>query len=1308
MTGTIDTLERMAPPHLWRRITGVARFVNELPDGTVVVGTARRAICLLDALATLGMVRPDRQLYASRVLDIEPNLFDRQDVLLVEDLVTSTRTLRDTMAKLRSASARSLHALAFAINTDYPGSADLAFQDAANTLLLAGDQASEFAEGILDLISASGRTYNVDWPILNFGGNPDDFLEAALRLPGWSNVESTSTTQRATRTRAFTFYPNHIECANPLANHIALTKVRALLTQQGTRRTLRLIPIVALRRLPTNWEKLVRFTQPSLPEGRWAGQAYSQHLFSLDLGGIFIEQVNAWLDRPLTFRESSRTLSLAYGSKLPTVLRMSHKQAGARSYIGQSCPLLNKRQHVLIEARAADPVLASEAEVILSGRFFEYYQESGEKVLRDAAQNGDASAVTRLIDTKHLLDTGLSIDDLERVLLNTGLAFEESRSGVSAFLDRAIDNGLVVPVISADGRRFRPGEAAMFSDRARRQCEVMLLRMQSEADARLLPDHRTKTEPGSRREHTPGRGEEGESHATAGTASHPEGRATLSQFLVQKALVALWKYGTRYGLLDKNGAGDLVSVQYYTHGAMLDLGDVPKVISTGNSIVTRVLETNQVLTPVKGRGYRVEDVGAFQGLPEAIESKVRNLGAQTVKLSQRTDRRYADEEEFILWVSTADPGQAPLALGADVALSRVDLQAACTFLRGRLAAAHPVQPRLVSVLKRQDWHAALTAGWRKSLWLLGRETERFEGAKRAGASNDYEASFLEEVIEAIHGLPAPLGSMDLRNQAIDWLLSARLCFLWLCALTESSAASKDLERHIPTAEEAIAGVAISHPLTAAVIEALAVRGSVAEDLVLLDGLLQKVERLGLQISTWTQAATGLDGRVDSYTTYASAALLVARPNLTVRSFVLDLNAFAKSTRRNPEALLEDFSDSLDLSPVMGICAEGRFASQTVLEAAAWLLANRSSHYQHAFVFSSLRAHQTIARSATTSRILCDSFRGAARELLANPLPGVLEIIAPPATLPTSIQTTSPSGSERPTRWLFFEAATVKHEDQERRGFLLAPPQTAPTRSVKVDADRLQADVLLFAPMTVERNALMSVFGLTASDLTFVENRFGRPIYAMPLTSRGGKTLKAVLAVPGGKGPAHARDAIARSLDVIDPSYIAICGIGGGIGDDMGFGDVVVGSGIVPYEYIKETPAGVKVSVEDMLPLAQLAESMYAALEIQPVSIFREDASDAVISYAAIGSGNAVLRDELGTIRQYLTSHTSRPMVAEMEAAAVVRELRSLGPSMLGRAFVVRGVSDLADRDKDDSYHQLAAENAAITLKSMLDLFPRRQ
>jgi adenosylhomocysteine nucleosidase len=213
---------------------------------------------------------------------------------------------------------------------------------------------------------------------------------------------------------------------------------------------------------------------------------------------------------------------------------------------------------------------------------------------------------------------------------------------------------------------------------------------------------------------------------------------------------------------------------------------------------------------------------------------------------------------------------------------------------------------------------------------------------------------------------------------------------------------------------------------------------------------------------------------------------------------------------------------------------------------------------------------------------------------------------------------------------------------------------------------------------------------------------------------GHRRLRTVLTQADSPGQRPTVIAFERLRRTYAPEIIALVGIAGGIHPALRLGDVVVAHEVIYYDLRKEKN-GETLRRGQARPIPgtmRRAVNHFFSREGEPwkTHIGHPDGSvrECSVLPGPIGSGEAVVADRNSRIRQYVSDFNDKVLCLETEAGGLAEAFHQMagGPDVSGW-LVVRGISDLADADKADTYHNIASRHAAVVLLRILpDLFPQ--
>jgi adenosylhomocysteine nucleosidase len=170
-----------------------------------------------------------------------------------------------------------------------------------------------------------------------------------------------------------------------------------------------------------------------------------------------------------------------------------------------------------------------------------------------------------------------------------------------------------------------------------------------------------------------------------------------------------------------------------------------------------------------------------------------------------------------------------------------------------------------------------------------------------------------------------------------------------------------------------------------------------------------------------------------------------------------------------------------------------------------------------------------------------------------------------------------------------------------------------------------------------------------------------------------------------------------------PTVVMLVGVAGGIDDEVRLGDVVIASSVIYYDSRREAADGThrRISTGTVPAVMGRLVNDFLSRHGEPV---RVDAARSpsgrpfAVRYGPIGSGEAVVTDRYSRIRVDLDMVNEKALAVETEAGGVVQAHREeyRDDAHEGGWLVVKGISDAADKAKDDNYKWYASQHAAWT------------
>jgi adenosylhomocysteine nucleosidase len=212
------------------------------------------------------------------------------------------------------------------------------------------------------------------------------------------------------------------------------------------------------------------------------------------------------------------------------------------------------------------------------------------------------------------------------------------------------------------------------------------------------------------------------------------------------------------------------------------------------------------------------------------------------------------------------------------------------------------------------------------------------------------------------------------------------------------------------------------------------------------------------------------------------------------------------------------------------------------------------------------------------------------------------------------------------------------------------------------------------------------------------------------TSERPVTIAALRALSQGQDAAGS--AFSHLREYFSPAITVLTGIAGGIHPRVRLGDVIVATRVICYDLRKETPERiVRRGHEGQAPAeAGHAVNRFFSRHGEPAHITSRvhggTAQTIRVFEGPIGSGNAVIAERDSAIVRYLLAFNDKTLAVDMESGGLVQAHHDLPAVQRASGWlVIRGISDHANEEKNDDYHEIAASHAAAVLREMLPYLP---
>jgi nucleoside phosphorylase len=246
---------------------------------------------------------------------------------------------------------------------------------------------------------------------------------------------------------------------------------------------------------------------------------------------------------------------------------------------------------------------------------------------------------------------------------------------------------------------------------------------------------------------------------------------------------------------------------------------------------------------------------------------------------------------------------------------------------------------------------------------------------------------------------------------------------------------------------------------------------------------------------------------------------------------------------------------------------------------------------------------------------------------------------------------------------------------------------------KKSIDEIRTDFLVITALPEERDAVLQYFKLEET-ITIDESFVGFLCYVE--TQLG--SINVIVTTLSSMGNVEAGIHTSRVIEVLKPSFVVMVGIAGGIKGRVRKGDVLVAQQLIYYSQGKQSAVGMQIrphaiSVNPFL--LQIAQTISGnewrrCIKVEQPTEGGQETTEPSIHFGPLAVGESVVADERH-VNTLIGLHPKMVGV-EMESFGVGRAI--LHSSSQPKFIVFRGVSDYADSEKDDSWHEYACQAVA--------------
>jgi adenosylhomocysteine nucleosidase len=245
-------------------------------------------------------------------------------------------------------------------------------------------------------------------------------------------------------------------------------------------------------------------------------------------------------------------------------------------------------------------------------------------------------------------------------------------------------------------------------------------------------------------------------------------------------------------------------------------------------------------------------------------------------------------------------------------------------------------------------------------------------------------------------------------------------------------------------------------------------------------------------------------------------------------------------------------------------------------------------------------------------------------------------------------------------------------------------------------------------ITVLAEEASAVTRLLAQDRAYrITERDSRLRFEESTIATGGQVLRVVSTRALKSGPESASNAFDILWHLYRPAVVVMVGIAGAIHPSLRLGDVIIALEVINYDQRKETQAGTRHRGTTFQAPAAIRRAVnnFFSDNGDPYQMHTDDPDGTTrasrVVAGAIGSGQAVVADNLSDIRTYLANFNEKTLGVDTETGGIAQAFYEKSENETRAGWLaIRGISDTADGAKDDRFHDIASWHAASLLQRL--------
>ena len=484
---------------------------------------ARKSLCFLKVLYRNNLIRQDfyqKIIVADTSVEFPCEYLKNKKITIIDDIMISGTSISKMIHFLLGIGIKASDINVYVIAVDikynyidfYDHNTKHRFFDRNEAYVFDDAMCIELSANIAHLIARVGDSYNTDFPEYHKFILDNAEFENLFTKEYWEIYDVTNSYHKKGNVESYTFIPkkNALDAIAKLLGfdirENAFLKVRLIAkTLENDQYECLIVPLIIVNKLSYEemlliWNIMLNYSDDeNAEELSWGIPALFrmiQFFISKVIADYFIEQKG--LAQVIKFDRTCLTTSFGYdcNERIESLL----KRIGHNSEIKKE---INSDNDSIAESEntTGSEIGAFALNEQLLKPIADWYQEkeipTRNAIVTYAKENGEINCIDDFnviikIDRDHRLNAGFSVTELRKAISNMK---EYYRVGhvISIFLDRAIDNGYIVPINYIDGnktacRAYRHGEDFPFSKEDESKLLFFIKSLVSDLDDRKLSD----------------------------------------------------------------------------------------------------------------------------------------------------------------------------------------------------------------------------------------------------------------------------------------------------------------------------------------------------------------------------------------------------------------------------------------------------------------------------------------------------------------------------------------------------------------------------------------------------------------------------------------------------------------------------------------------------------------------------------------------------------------------------------------------------------------------------------------------------